>query len=70
MILSNLQQVFAFDPLMIYLERVKAEDGGWFTCVVGNADGRAEKSTFLDVVSENANVVGGERLPGRYPTAR
>ena len=51
-----LLKVFAFDPLMIYLERVRPEDGGWFTCVVGNSDGRSEASTYLEVRPENAYV--------------
>jgi hypothetical protein len=42
--------VFAFDPLMISLERVREEDSGWYTCAVANADGREESSTFLQVL--------------------
>lgn len=48
--------VFAFDPLLLYMEDTVLSDSGWYTCVVGNAAGRAESRTYL-------NIVHGDNVP-------
>lgn len=38
-----------YDPLLVFVPRVSAEQEGWYTCVLGNNEGRNEISTFLEV---------------------
>ena len=42
------------------LLQISPEHSGWYTCVVGNSEGRREISTFLDVMEGAAGQNGRE----------
>ena len=45
-----------FNPLMVIFPAISPEEGGWYTCVVGNDRGRREIATYVDVRPTQSSV--------------
>ena len=65
----------SFDPLLVFFGSVTADKSGWYTCAAGNAEGRSEISTYLDIrAGKTMRIFHAQKyqdwLIGEYVVAR
>jgi len=74
-------EVFAFDPLLMYMTDINRGDQGWYSCVISNPSGQTEAKVYLDVLevpgfaiptsnagSEQSDQAEEDAVPAPIPT--